>query len=122
VFLHRHFVRDAPRTELEDVVRNLGYVLGAKEGCGSFLRGFGLSETGYRTPEQMLVDLSKELRVAIGSYEPRVEIVEIEEVYGDDGRVSLAVHCRLRSTGERLGLAVDPASRAVEVQPGAPTR
>jgi predicted component of type VI protein secretion system len=117
MFLHRHFVRGDPGTELDDVVRNLGYVLGAKEGCGSFLRGFGLTETGYRTPAQMLVELAEELRGCITQYEPRVEIVEIEEVYSDDGKVSLAVHCRMRSTGAKVGLAVDPASRLVSVAP-----
>jgi predicted component of type VI protein secretion system len=115
MFLHRHFLSGDPGSELEDVRRNLRNVLSTKQGCGSFLEGFGLSETGYRTPEQMLVDLSKEIRDCITRYEPRVEIVEIEEIYGDTGRVSLAVHCRLKSTLAPLSLGIDPANRELTV-------
>jgi predicted component of type VI protein secretion system len=113
VFLHKHFVPHKAGSELDDIVRNLGYVLRAKNGCGSFLEGFGISETGYRTPEEMITQLSQEIRDAVGRYEPRVEIVEIEEDYDERGTVRLSVSFRVRHSDELLRLAFDPRSHSL---------
>src|SRR4051812_45368420 len=107
MFLHKHFLPKSAGTELDDIVRNIGFLLRSKQGCGSFLQGFGISETGYRTPEEMITVLSREIRESLAQYEPRIEITEIEEVYGDDGRVSLKVHCRVRGTNQPFGIALD---------------
>lgn len=118
-FLTRKFLgRD--ETLLEEVLRNLRNLLSAKRGAASFLPGFGLSETGFRTAEEMLSQLNEEIRQNIGLYEPRVEVTEIEEDYGaESGRLRLVVHCRLRHTAEPLSLQLDPYSRAVAVVPQA---
>jgi phage baseplate assembly protein W len=115
VFLYKHFLPQHAGSELDDIIRNIGFLLRTKQGCGSFLRGFGISETGYRTPEEMITELSREIRESLGQYEPRVEITEIEEIYGDGGRVSLKVHCRVRSTNQPLGIALEQGRREVEV-------
>ncbi|OJH40287.1 GPW/gp25 family protein [Cystobacter ferrugineus] len=115
-FLYRKFLgrEDSP---LEDVLCNLGNLLRAKRGAASFLPGFGLSETGFRTAEEMLSQLGAEIRENIRLYEPRVELMEIEEDYeGDSGRLRLVVHCRLRSSSEPLSVVLDPHSRALSVQ------
>jgi predicted component of type VI protein secretion system len=118
-FLTRKFLgRD--ETLLQEVLSNLGHLLSAKRGAASFLRGFGLSETGFRTAEEMLGQLGAEIRENIRLYEPRVEVTEVEEDYeGEDGRLRLVVHCRLRHTAEPLSLLLDPYTRAMAVAPQA---
>jgi predicted component of type VI protein secretion system len=109
--LYRKFL-GGQETLQQEVQRNLGYLLRAKRGAASFLPDFGLSETGFRTPEEMLTGLTAELRETIGRYEPRVEVTEIEEVYDEqDGRPRLVVHCRLRATREPLSVVFDPRRR-----------
>jgi predicted component of type VI protein secretion system len=112
-FMYRKFLQGT-ESPLEDVLRNLGYLLRAKRGAASFLPGFGLSETGFRTVEEMLVQLSEEIRENIRLYEPRIEVTDIEEDYeGEDGHPRLVVHCRLKDSSERLSLTLDPRSRTL---------
>jgi predicted component of type VI protein secretion system len=116
-FLSRKFL-GRQETLLEEVLRNLHHLLSAKRGAASFLPGFGLSETGFRTAEEMLGQLGAEIRENIRLYEPRVEVTEVEEDYeGESGRLRLVVHCRLRHTAEPLSLLVDPYTRAVGLAP-----
>jgi predicted component of type VI protein secretion system len=118
-FLTRKFL-GREETLLEEVLRNLRNLLSAKRGAASFLQGFGLSETGFRTAEEMLSQLSEEIRENIRLYEPRVEVIEVEEDYeGENGRLRLLVHCRLRHTAEPLSVLIDPHSRAMAVAPQA---
>lgn len=115
MFLYKHFLPNQAGNEMDDIVRNVGFILRSKDGCSSFLRSFGISETGQRTPEEMIVTLSREIREALGLYEPRIEIVEIEEVFADDGRVSLQVSCRMRSTKEPIAISVRAGKNDIEV-------
>lgn len=106
--LYRKFLGGEETLE-QEVQRNLGYLLRAKRGAASFLPHFGLSETGFRTPEEMLTRLSEEIRENIRLYEPRVEVTEIEEDYeSEDGRPRLVVHCRLKATQQPLSLVFEP--------------
>ena len=120
-FLYRKFL-GREHSLLEDVLCNLRNLLRAKRGAASFLPGFGLSETGFRTAEEMLSQLGAEIRENIRLYEPRVELMEIEEDYdGDDGRPRLVVHCRLRGSAEPLSLVLDPYVRALSMRPDSPS-
>jgi predicted component of type VI protein secretion system len=114
-FLTRKFLgRD--ETLLQEVLSNLGHLLSAKRGAASFLPGFGLSETGFRTAEEMLSQMAEEIRENIRLYEPRVEVTEVEEDYeAESGRLRLLVHCRMRDTSEPLSVVLDPYSRAMAV-------
>ncbi|XXF80708.1 GPW/gp25 family protein [Myxococcaceae bacterium GXIMD 01537] len=115
-FMHRKFL-GGQETHLEDVLRNLGYLLRAKRGAASFLPTFGLTETGFRTAEEMLVKLTEEIRENIRLYEPRVELTEIEEDHdGENGHPRLIVHCRLKASQQPVSLVVDPRSRTVSPQ------
>ncbi|HTN84096.1 MAG TPA: GPW/gp25 family protein [Sorangium sp.] len=115
MFLYKHFVGGAGTSETEDVERNLRFVLGTKRGAGYFLRSFGLTDVGYRTQEEMVVNLSAEIEENIRLYEPRVELLGIDEAYDDQGgRARLEVKLRLRETEERLELVVDLATRTFD--------
>lgn len=83
-------------------------MLSTKRGTGYFLKNFGLSDAAFRTPEETVTVLSEELRENIRLFEPRVELVKINEVYDDDGRrVSLVVVLARRGTKDLLHLSVD---------------
>ena len=73
-----------------------------------------MTETGFRTAEEMLTLMAQEIRENLQLYEPRVEVTEIEEgAEGDSGRPCLVVHCRLRASREPLSITLDPRSRAI---------
>jgi phage baseplate assembly protein W len=115
MFLHRMFLREKPISTLDDVVRNVRYILDTKRGAGHFLSDFGLTETGYRTPEETIVALRAEITETLSRYERRLTIDEVEEVYDDDGRMHLHIICRLK-TGEAIVLTADPRERKVRVE------
>lgn len=118
MFLYKHFVGGPPLTELQDVIQNLNHVLRTKRGTGYFLENFGLSEVGFRTPEEMVNALTSELRENIRLYEPRVQLVDIDEDYDDDGgRSRLIVGLRLRSAKERLRIVVDLQKNTLDIEP-----
>ncbi len=116
MFLRKHFLGRGPCSELEDVRENLAHVLGTKRGTGYFLPDFGLTELGYRTPEEMVVALSDELRQTLALYEPRVEVLEVEEDWDDLGkRTRLVVRLRVREASEPLSIVVDLQKRSLQV-------
>lgn len=118
MFLYKHFIGGAATSEVEDVIRNLNNVLTSRRGSGYFLASFGLSEVGHRTPEEMVVTLTAEIKENVRLYEPRVELVDVDEVYDDDGkRVRLLVSLRLRGAGERLRITVNLADKTFDIQP-----
>ncbi|NBD12984.1 MULTISPECIES: GPW/gp25 family protein [Corallococcus] len=116
-FLHRKFlgVTETPR---EAVLRNLGHLLQAKLGAASVLPGFGLTETGFRSDAERLAGLGAEIRETLSRYEPRVEVLEIDEDPAQtEGAPGLVVHLVLRDTGEPVDLLLDPASRRLRERP-----
>ena len=116
MFLKRKVLGQSPSGDnIQDIVENLRSVLTTKRGCGHFLPEFGLTETGYRTGEEMVVTLSQELRENIKKYEPRVRITEIEDDYDENGKVRLVVHCELIENGRRVAMALDPFNRSFEI-------
>ena len=102
-------------TNVENIQRNLGYLLTAKRDSSAYFPDFGLSEPTHATLETALTQYTTELRQVIGRYEPRVRVQEIEDVYDDDGNVSLQLTLVAR-TGERLDLAIDPQARRIRWQ------
>jgi len=105
-------------SEVDDILENLSNVLSTKRGIGSFLRNFGLTETGYRTQNEMLNTLTRELRENILLFEPRVEIVEIDEDFDDEtGRSSLTVELVVKSTGQPLHFAMDSKLKQLQLAP-----
>jgi predicted component of type VI protein secretion system len=117
MFLYKHFVDGKTCTVLEDVVRNLGHVLRTKRGAGYFLQNFGLTETGFRTSEEMVNTLTAEITENIRLFEPRVELLEVDDEDDDDtGRARLVVRLRLRDSTEKLRLVVDLAGGKFDIQ------
>ncbi|MFO0660575.1 MAG: GPW/gp25 family protein [Polyangiaceae bacterium] len=118
MFLYKHFEGGTNLSELEDVMRNLGYVLRTKRGTGYFLQNFGLSEVGFRTPEEMVTALTAEIRENVRLYEPRVELTNVDEEYDDDGkRAKLLVGLRLRDKKQKLQIVVDLSKNSLEIVP-----
>jgi type VI secretion system lysozyme-like protein len=115
VFLYKHFLRE-PGTVEDDIRRNLKLVLSTRRGTGYFLPTFGLSDVTYRTPEEMVVVLTREIEENIRLYEPRVSLVKVHEVYDDDGcRVHLVAELRMREKGAPLRLVVDLAHGTFDI-------
>lgn len=110
-FLHRKFlgVTETPR---DAVLRNLGYLLTAKRGAASLLPGFGLTETGFRSDAERLAGLGAEIRETLSRYEPRVEVLEIDEdPERGSGAPGLVVRLLLRDTHEPMDLLWEPGTR-----------
>lgn len=124
MFLHKHFIAgqgDAEEGELEDIVRNLNFVLKTKRGTGYFLPTFGLSDVGFRTPGEMITILTQEITENVRLYEPRVELVDVDEEHDDEGhRVHLIVNMKLRNASDLLQIVVDLKTNTFDVRPMPP--
>lgn len=117
MFIAKHFL-GVPPDEAEDIRRNLELVLSTKRGTGYFLKNFGLSDAVFRTPEETVTVLGEELKENIRLYEPRVELIKINEVYDDEGRrVSLVVVLQRRATKALMHLNVDLKTGSFDVVP-----
>jgi phage baseplate assembly protein W len=118
VFLRKHFLDRVELTPLEDIMQNLRWIFSTRRGSGYFLDDFGVSDVGFRTPAEMVVATSDEIRQNIRMYEPRVEILEIDEDWDDiTNQPKLIIRLRLRDQKEKLRLTVDIAKRTFDVQP-----
>jgi len=116
MFLYKHFVPGSSTSELDDIIRNLGFILVTKRGFGYFLESFGLTDAGFRTMEEMVTTMTRELEENIRLYEPRVQLVDIDEEYVDD-RARLLVNLRMRDSSEKLKLTVNLADRTFDIRP-----
>ena len=116
MFLYKHFVGGRAVSEMDDIVRNLGFIFTTKRGCGYFLRSFGLTDTGFRTQAEMIQTMAEEIRENVRLYEQRVELVDIEEEYLR-GRGRLIVNLRVRDRQEKLTLTVNLADRSFDIHP-----
>jgi phage baseplate assembly protein W len=125
MFLYKNFLGGRETSEIDDVLRNLSYVLGTKRGTGYFLENFGTSDIGFRTPEEMVVALTSEIRENVRLWEPRVEVIDVDEDWDDAGRrTKLVVRMRLRGGKEGVHVVVDLAKRSFDVvaAPSSPAR
>ncbi len=116
MFLYKHFVGGPNRGEMDDIIRNLGFILTTKRGCGYFLESFGVTDTGFRTTAEMVATMTRDIEENVRLYEQRVELLDIDERY-PGGRARLIVNLRLRDGQERLTLTVDLADRTFDIRP-----
>src|SRR5688500_9446297 len=118
MFLRKHFLDGGEHGELEDIMQNLRWIFSTRRGAGYFLDDFGVSDIGFRTPEEVIVALSSALRENIRRYEPRVELIDVDEDWDDAGKRSkLTVRLRLRERAEKLEIVVDLGKRSFDVRP-----
>jgi phage baseplate assembly protein W len=118
MFLRKHFLDRATLTPLEDIMQNLRWIFSTRRGSGYFLDDFGVSDVGFRTPAEMVVATTNEIRHNIRMYEPRVEVIDIDEDWDEvTNQPKLNVRLRLRDRKEKLNIVVDIAKRSFDVQP-----
>lgn len=118
MFLRKHFLDGEPQSSFEDIMQNLRWIFSTRRGAGYFLDDFGVSDIGFRTAEEMIVALTAEIRENIRRYEPRVELIDIDEDWDDLGKRSkLTVRLRLRDRAEKLEVVVDLGKRSFDVRP-----
>ena len=118
MFLRKHFLDRAELSPLEDIMQNLRWIFSTRRGSGYFLEDFGVSDVGFRTPAEMVVATTNEIRHNIRVYEPRVEVIDVDEDWDDvTNQPKLIVRLRLRDQKEKLNLVVDLANRSFDVQP-----
>lgn len=116
MFLGRVFLDKPSASVVEDVVRNLEWIFKSRRGTSYFLGSFGVSDVGFRTPQEMIVSLSEEIRENVTQFEPRVEILDIDEEWKNGGkRPRLVVKLRIRDASERLELSVDLRTRTFKI-------
>lgn len=108
MFLHRKFLGDTESSEFDDVVRNVRYILRSRRGAAWFREDFGLRTEGFRTQEQFVTVLSAQIQETLERYEPRLEVVEVDEEHDDDGKVRLVVRCRLKGHSDELVISQRP--------------
>lgn len=113
MFLHRKFLGDNRSSEVDDVVRNVRYILDSRRGSAWFRDDFGLRTEGFRTQEQFVTVLTAQIQETLRRYEPRLDIVDVDEEHDDDGRVRLVVRCRIKGHNEMLVISQRPGEELV---------
>lgn len=117
MFLRKHFLDGAELTMLEDVMQNLRWIFSTRRGSGYFLDDFGVGDVGFRTPAEMVVTMTDEIRQNIRLYEPRVEVIDVDEDWDESGKRSkLVVRLRVRDRKEKLEVVVDLAQKSFDVR------
>ena len=116
MFLRRVFQGvDADKEDvLEDIAANLRNIFATKRGCGYFVRNYGFSDLSQGTTDEALAVLGAEIRENIRLFEPRLEILEIEEDYDDTTqKPTIQVRCRVRGADPELNFTIDPTTRTL---------
>lgn len=115
MFLRRKFLKEAVRAESEAIREDVGHLFATRRGTGCFLPNFGFTDTGYRTPFEMVERLSAEIEENLRLFEPRLDLLEIDDRYLDDGSVQLHVRCRVRSSEEQVQLVVGAKGELLQI-------
>lgn len=111
-FLYRKFL-GGEETLLEDIMRNLGYIFSTTRGTSVYMPAFGLSSSGFRTNEEMINTYRKEILECVKLYEPRIEVVELEEEYDEaSSRPKLIVHFRIHGESQIRTTQIDPNQKS----------
>lgn len=118
MFIRRKFLGQTRAVEGADIRDNLRHLLTTKRGMGYFLPDFGVTDTGARSASEMVEHLSREVTENIVRFEPRVEVVEIEDDYLDDGSLRLTVKCRQRNNGKPHHIVLGPRGSLIGIDDG----
>jgi phage baseplate assembly protein W len=129
MFLYKHFIREnEPRErhaeahehdlfgqkppeldEVErDVERNLRHILSTRRGYGYFVRDYGISDINLTA--ELVEKLKDEIQETVTLYEPRVEVLSINEHHDDDG-AHVVLKIRVLEGKSRRKFVLDMATR-----------
>jgi predicted component of type VI protein secretion system len=118
MFLRKHFLDGVELPLVEDIMQNLSWIFSTRRGSGYFLEDFGVSDVGFRTPAEMVLSMTDEIRQTIRLYEPRVEVIDVDEDWDEANKQpKLVVRLRLRDRSEKLEVIIDMAKRSFDVRP-----
>lgn len=112
MFLQRHFLNRST-TELEDIEQNLSLVFRSKSGAGYDFQQMGLPDIHFRTADEAVTTLREVLPALVARHEPRLEVIDVDDDYDDDGRPFVTVACVQRSTGAPVEIVVDGRTAVV---------
>jgi predicted component of type VI protein secretion system len=101
-----------------EIVNNLRNILNTKKGYGSFLENFGIGDYNlYRAREIIIQNIIKEIKENITLYEPRVKVVEIQEVASDLAfRIRFELKCIIEKTSNPIYIIFHSALNDVAVE------
>ena len=96
---------------IEPVLRNIGHILNAKRGYGSFLDDFGISDLSHCASREALIDiLTAQIRETITRFEPRVSVLDVSVSPNErPSQISLVLSCVLKSERASFDLVFDSA-------------
>ena len=80
--LFQKFVtKKSTETLLFSIVRNLNQILNSKKGFSSYVKQFGIGDWNvYKSRHKIIETILDEIKENIELYEPRVKLLDIEEV------------------------------------------
>ena len=113
MFLQRHFLK-VKTTELEDIERNLAFVLRSKRGASHDFNAMGLPDMHFRTADEAVNTLKIAVPELIERHESRLEVINVDDDFDDNGRPFVTVQCRQRSTGAPIDIVVDGSTVMIQ--------
>ena len=113
MFLQRHFV-NVKISELDDIERNLDFVLRSKRGASHDFNAMGLPDIHFRTSEEAVNTLKVAVPDLIARLETRLEVVKVDDDFDENGRPFVTVNCVQRSTGAPFDIVIDGSTSIVQ--------
>jgi hypothetical protein len=113
MFLQRHFL-NRTTTELEDIEQNLSLVFRSKSGASYDFQALGLPDIHFRTADAAVNTLKLVVPQLVARHEPRLEVVNVDDDFDDDGRPFVTVSCVQRSTGAPVDIVIDGRTAIVQ--------
>lgn len=120
MFLRRHFPsREAARVELgdelSDIVHNLRALLSSRQGSSACHEHYGLSTIGFLTAQEMVTQLGTQIRKNVEAFEPRLEVLACDEVFGEQDEAYVLVRCAVRAHALPLYILANPRRTEITI-------
>ena len=103
---------------VESVLRNIRHILNTKEGYGSMMPNFGITDLTHCSSRDAIIErLSEQIELALNQYETRIDFQGIEALPNERiSEISLLLKCRLKGESTTFDLIFDSARTSVQVE------
>lgn len=99
--------------DLQEIIDNLNNILNTKKDYGAPLGNLGMSDlSAYTSKSDIGLKIIEEIRDNVARFEPRIEVVEIEQLDNDNPMyLSFRLHCRMRNRKEEMEVIFDSRNK-----------
>ena len=107
-----------PYSTIEDLIRNLNWVLNSKKGFSHFVREFGIGDyNAYQNRQKVIETILEEIKKNFQLFEPRVELIDIRQLESDlSYYLKFEIRCRILESDRPIYVIFDSISSHVALE------